>query len=144
MVHQQPVRFLKSLAKYVLVAVLCIIVLSMFFGSLHLIVLFFEKLLSPDPYYLLINIEDLYALFTMLLIILVGYELFKSLLLVLYHDSIPIRSILKITAIAISNEIITLEMHSVSFQQMAGIALLMLSTGVAFYLFNKDKLNTDE
>lgn len=144
MLYQQPIRFLKTIAKYVLLAVLCMIVLSMFFGSLHLMVMFFEKLLSPDPYYLVINIEDLYALFTIMLIILVGYELFKSLLLVIHHDSIPVRSILKITAIAISNEIITLEMHKVSFQQMAGIALLMLSTGLAFYMFNKDNVHKDD
>jgi uncharacterized membrane protein (DUF373 family) len=142
--YQQPIRFLKVVAKYVLLAVLCMIVLSMLFGSLHLIVMFFQKLFSPDPYYLLINIEDLYALFTVMLIILVGYELFKSLLLVVHHDSIPVRSILKITAIAIANEIITLEMHKVNFQQMAGIALLMLSTGVAFYMFNKDNIQQDE
>ncbi|MBN8665183.1 MAG: phosphate-starvation-inducible PsiE family protein [Chitinophagales bacterium] len=135
---------MKSVAKYVLFAVLCMIVLSMVLGTLHLIVMFVQKLLSPDPYYLVISIEDLYVLFTIMLIIFVGYELFKSLLLVIHHDSIPVRSILKITAIAICNEIITLEMHKVSFQQMAGIALLIVSTGAAFYMFNKDNLHQDE
>lgn len=54
---------------------------------------------SADPYYFLIKVDDLHLLFSLLLVMLVGHELFKSITLLLNHNNIPIKSILKIAIV---------------------------------------------
>jgi uncharacterized membrane protein (DUF373 family) len=97
-------------------------------------------MLSADPYYLIINVEDLYLLFSILLIIVVGYELLKSMLLIFHHDSIPVKSIVKIAAIATANKIITLNLKDDTFQHMAGVGILLIAASVAFFFFNQEKI----
>lgn len=143
MEQNQPFKAMKGLTKFILIALMAMLVLGMTLGTIHLMTVFFEKMISPDPYYLLINVEDLYLLFSVLLIIAVGYELFKSLLLIYHHDSIPVKSILKIAAIAMANKIITLNIKEASFEHMLGLATLIISVGVAFFFYNREKETND-
>jgi len=144
MVDKQPLKFFKKLAQYILIAMVSLLVISMFLGPLHLLTLFYEAIISPNPYYGLINVEDMYALFSVILIIVVAYELVKSILLIIHHDSIPVKSILKIAAIAIANKIITLNVKQASFDHEAGIGIILLAVGIAFYFFNQEKTKDNE
>jgi len=71
----------------------------MFLGTGHIILLFYQSMASADPYYFLIKVDDLHLLFSLLLVMLVGHELFKSITLLLNHNNIPIKSILKIAIV---------------------------------------------
>jgi len=137
--YKNYIGFLKKSASYIIIALLSMLVLGMFLGTLHLVILFVERMISPEPYYFVVNIEELYAFFSVILIIVVGYELFKSISIILQHDYIPVKSILKISAIAISNKIITLNIHTYTFQQLIGICIIMLSIGATFFFFNMEK-----
>jgi uncharacterized membrane protein (DUF373 family) len=139
MEKNQPFKAMKGITKIILIALMAMLVLGMALGTLHLMTVFFEKMVSPDPYYFLINVEDLYTLFSVLLIIAVGYELFKSLLLIFHHDSIPVKSILKIAAIAMANKIITLNIKEASFEHMMGLGVLIVAVGIAFFFYSKEK-----
>jgi uncharacterized membrane protein (DUF373 family) len=110
----------------------------MFFGTLDLFVLFYQKLSSPTPYYYLINVEELYSVFSVLLIIVVGYELFKSMILILTNDKIPVKSILKIASIALANKVITLNIKTIDFNQMIGLSTLIVSVGLSFFFYTRE------
>lgn len=71
----------------------------MFLGTGHIILLFYQSMASADPFYFLIKVDDLHLLFSLLLVMLVGHELFKSITLLLNHNNIPIKSILKIAIV---------------------------------------------
>lgn len=71
----------------------------MFLGTGHIILLYYQSMASADPYYFLIKVDDLHLLFSLLLVMLVGHELFKSITLLLNHNNIPIKSILKIAIV---------------------------------------------
>ena len=137
--YKNYIAFLKKSSSYIIIALLTMLVLGMFLGTLHLAILLVERMISPEPYYFVVNIEELYAFFSVILIIVVGYELFKSISIILQYDYIPVKSILKISAIAISNKIITLNINSYTFQQVIGICIIMLSVGIAFFFFNTEK-----
>jgi len=110
----------------------------MFLGTGHIIVLFYKLISSPDPYYFLINVEDLHVVFSLLLIMLVGHELFKSITLLLNHENIPVKSILKIAAIAIANKIITLDLEHLNVNMLLGLSAILISIGITFYFFSKE------
>lgn len=128
----------KQVSKIIILTLMFILIAGMALATIRLIILFTNLVISPDPVPFLINIDDLYIVFTWLLIIVVGYELFKSLTLLHKHDKIPVKSILKIAAIAIANKVITTNIKTLDMQAMIGVSVLIASVGLTFFFFSKD------
>ena len=132
-------NIMKRFSRLIILALMLILILSMLLGTADLFILFTKQIFSADPYTFLINVKDLYLIFSVLLIIIVGYELFKSMYLILENEKIPVKSILKVAIIALSNKVITLDLKEVEFMELFGVAALIISLGLAYFFFNKDK-----
>jgi uncharacterized membrane protein (DUF373 family) len=128
----------KHISKIIILILMLVLIAGMTLATIRLIILFVNLVISPDPVPYLINLDDMYTVFTWLLIIVVGYELFKSLTLLLKHDQIPVKSILKIAAIAIANKVITTNIKTIDMQAMIGVSVLIASVGLTFFFFSKD------
>ena len=75
---------------------------------------------------------------TQYMIIIVGYELFKSLYIILQSNQMPVKSITKVAAIAMANKVITLNLKEIEPIELFGISTLIISIGVSYFLFQKD------
>ncbi|MEI8060260.1 MAG: phosphate-starvation-inducible PsiE family protein [Ferruginibacter sp.] len=82
----------------------------------------------------LINGHKLYALFSLLLIIAIGYVLIKSMFNILNNNQVPVILILKIAIISISNKVIMLNLKEMTMQTMIGIAVIIASLSITFFL----------
>lgn len=133
---------LKKAASLLLYVMLLVVLVSMTLGSFHLISILYQKIVSPDPYVGLLNILDLMDIFAMLLTIGVGYELFKSISILIKSDIIPAGPIVKIGAIAIANKIITLDIKNVDHYKMIALGTLILCLALGYYFFNKSDNET--
>ena len=133
---------LKKAASLLLYVMLLVVLVSMTLGSFHLISLLYQKIVSPDPYVGLLNILDLMDIFAMLLTIGVGYELFKSISILIKSDIIPAGPIVKIGAIAVANKIITLDIKNVDHYKMIALGILILCLALGYYFFNKSDNET--
>jgi uncharacterized membrane protein (DUF373 family) len=132
-------HLLKKIARYTILTLAIVLVISMILGTADLIVEdLVLKIIASDPYPILIKTEDLYSIFSMVLIIIVGYELFKSLYIIMYSNQMPVKSIFKVAAMAMANKVITLNLKEVSPIELFGIAALILGIGLAYYFFHKD------
>lgn len=129
---------MKYISKYIILSLMLVLILSMVLSTVDLYILFYKKVVDPQPYPFLIEVHELYSIFSVLLIIVVGYELFKSMNLLLGSDMIPVKSILKIATIALTNKIITLNLKEIEVNQLFGIAGLILCIGLAYFFFHKD------
>jgi uncharacterized membrane protein (DUF373 family) len=129
---------MKYISRYIIIALMLILVLSMVLGTVDLFISFFNKVIDPKPYPFLIDVHEMYSIFSVLLIIVVGYELFKSMYLILGNDMIPVKSILKIATIALANKIITLNLKEIEVNQLFGVAALIACIGLAYFFFHKD------
>jgi len=136
-VEQKILKVLKNIAKIIFITLMITLVLTMLLGTVDLIIQVIMTAISPNPYYMLINVEDLYAIFSTILIIIVGYEMFKSMTLILHHDKIPVKSILQIAMIALANKVITLNLKTIHLDIMLGIGVIIAALGIAFFAFNK-------
>lgn len=122
-----------SLVKKTILRVLIgILILALILGSIHLVYLFYEHLISPP--YLLIDITTLFEIFNLILIIVIGYELIGSLLLILNSDTIPVIPIIQIAIIAVANKIITLDIKSAESGIIIGMAILLFALGMLYFL----------
>lgn len=134
---------LKWVSRCIIMCLMLVLVLSMLLGTADLFIIFIKNISTPDPYAFLINVEDLYKIFSVLLIIVVGYELLKSMQLILSSDKIPVRSILKIASIALANKIITLNLKEVEMSEMLGLAALIIAMSAAFFFYSKEAEATE-
>lgn len=128
--------------KYLIKTLVIIMTVSILLGMVNLIYLLFYKITSPPVVYML-DVNDLYGMFKLSLIILVGYELVKSLLIIINSHSIPSKTILNIAIIAVANKIITLDISHTEYTTVLALAALAIALGVSNY-FLKNDLNENE
>jgi|SRR5450830_1205514 uncharacterized membrane protein (DUF373 family) len=127
----------ERVAKWPMYIVIVIILASMFFGAADLFIQFGTELISPDPYPFVLHVSELLGIFSLSLIIVVGYELIKSIILVVKSDLIPVDAITKIAAIAVLNKMITADYGAVDAYKIAAMALILLSIGAAYHFFRR-------
>ena len=80
------------------------------------------------------------------MIIAIGYELIKSLLLIISSDTVPTIPIIQIAIIAVSNKIITLDINQTDETTLIGLALLIAALGLAYFLmkYRKESLHESQ
>ena len=127
----------ERVAKWPMYIVIVIILASMFFGAADLFIQFGTELISPDPYPFVLHVSELLGIFSLSLIIVVGYELIKSIILVVKSDLIPVDAITKIAAIAVLNKMITADYGAVDAYKIAAMALILLSISAAYHFFRR-------
>ena len=120
----------------VLKLMVVIMTLALILGGINLCYELVKSLIYP-PFPGMLSVTELYSVFKLVLIIVVGYELIKSILIILESDTIPARTILSIALIAIANKVITLDISHVDPIILFGLASLVLCFGAAVFLISK-------
>ncbi|MFV8344707.1 MULTISPECIES: phosphate-starvation-inducible PsiE family protein [Flavobacterium] len=125
-------RIIIAINKNIIRVLVGIMTLILILGTLHLIYLEFKKITAPP--YLLIDVSTLFEVFNLILIIAIGYELIKALLLIISSDTIPTVPIIEISIIAISTKIITLDIQQTNSNIIISLALLIAALGLTYFL----------
>lgn len=118
-----------------------IMVIALIFGLINLGVTFYQSIALP-PNTGMLDLQELYKIFKLVLIIVVGYELTKSILIIIESDEIPAKTILSIAIIALANKIITLDLAHTGFETLLGLAAMVISLGASIFLLNGGKMET--
>ena len=109
-----------------------IITLILILSTVNLVYIEFKKITSPP--YLLVEVSTLFEVFNLILIIALGYELKKELLLIISTPIIPTIPIIEISIIAISTKIITLDIQQTNSNVIISLALLIAALGLTYFL----------
>ena len=120
---------------------IAIMTLSLVLGTLNLIYMELNKIILHP--YLLVDVSTLFEVFNLILIIAIGYELVRSLILIISSDTIPAIPILQIAIIAVSNKIITLDIKQTNVYTVIGLAALIASLGLAYFLMKYSHRNNN-
>jgi uncharacterized membrane protein (DUF373 family) len=130
-------HYFEKIAKLPVYGVMVIILVSMFFGAADLFIKVGTDLFTPSPNTFVLNVSELLDIFSLSLIIVIGYELSKSIILIVKSNLIPVDAITKIAAIAVLNKMITADYSAVDAYKIAATALVLLSIGATHYFFSK-------
>jgi uncharacterized membrane protein (DUF373 family) len=125
-------RIIIVINKNIIRVLIAVMTLMLILGTLHVIYLEFKKITAPP--YLLIDVFALLEVFNLILVIAVGYELIKALLLIISSNTIPTVQIIEISIIAISTKIITLDVKQTNSNVIISLALLIAALGLAYFL----------
>lgn len=121
-----------AINKNIIRVLIAIMTLMLILGTVQLIYLEYKKITAPP--YLLIDVSSLLEVFNLILIIAVGYELIKALLLIISSNTIPTVQIIEISIIAISTKIITLDVKQTDSNVIISLALLIAALGLTYFL----------
>lgn len=128
---------LKKVAGLVLHLMALLVVLVMISGSAHVVWVIAAQVLNGEPAVGLVNVEELLAVFSLFLNIMIGYELFKSITIILKSDVIPVTQIIMIAGIAIANKIITLDFKSTDPVKVFALGAAIVCLGAGHYLYSR-------
>jgi uncharacterized membrane protein (DUF373 family) len=129
---EQFSRIIIGINKNIIRILISIMTLMLILGTIQLIFLEFKKITNSP--YLLIEVSTLVEVFNLILIIAVGYELIKALLLIISSNTIPTVPIIEISIIAISTKIITLDIKQTNSNVIISFALLIAALGLSYFL----------
>jgi uncharacterized membrane protein (DUF373 family) len=97
---------------------------------------------------LLLEIKELLEIFGLFLLVLIGIELLDSIKTYITENVIHVEVVLIVAMIAIARKVIILDIDKYSSMTFIGIASLILSLSIAYYLIKKvhgnGKLKTSE
>lgn len=121
-----------------------IMTLSLILSTANFIYLEVEKI-TQHPL-LLVDVTTLFEVFNLILVIAIGYELIRSLILIISSDIIPTIPIIQIAIIAVANKIITLDIKQANGHMLIGLALVIAALGLTHFLlkFHKTAKNDSE
>lgn len=129
---EQFSRIIIGINKNIIRILISIMTIMLILGTIQLIFLEFKKITNSP--YLLIEVSTLVEVFNLILIIAVGYELIKALLLIISSNTIPTVPIIEISIIAISTKIITLDIKQTNSNVIISFALLIAALGLSYFL----------
>ncbi len=124
-----------SIGKIAVYFVIASILSVMVFGTYDLLRILVDDLINPDPYYYAISVSRALQLFSYALTLVVGYELLKTVKLMLTSSYIPVGDIAKIAGIALLNHFITLDYHHVDPALLASMCFLLLVLFIGIVAF---------
>jgi len=129
---------LDKLKKFERVIIYILIVMMVFVVAVSTIRLgtkIVEEMMNPPVF--MLNIDQLFVVFGFFLMILIGLELLESLRAYITEEQIHVEVIFTIALIAVARKVITLDMTKLSPHFLLGLAAVLLSLAVGYYLIKK-------
>ncbi len=127
-----------------LINVLVLVMTIALILSLVQLIFYISRVVIEPPYPFMLDVNELFEVFKLCLIIAVGYELIKSLLIIVGSEVIPVVPIVKIALIAIANKIITLDLHTTEALTIVGMALLVMALALCLFFLSPKPEAADE
>lgn len=104
-------------------------------------VAFLLFLKTQDPYLLITDMDEVLRVFGSFLVVLIAIEIFLNIILYLKKDMSHLKLVIATALMAIARKVIILDYSEVRDWHMVGMALLIVSLGLAYWLINQVHLN---
>lgn len=124
-------RFEKLITRILLVMMSVVVVLA----TIELGWILVKDVLTPPV--LLLEIDELFELFGLFLIVLIGMELLHSVRVYLTHREVHLRAVFAVALIAIARKIIILDPVKIDQFSLLGIAAVILALTIGYFIVQR-------
>ncbi len=93
--------------------------------------------LLMEPPFMLLDINDIFAIFGAFMAVLIAIEIFINIRLYLGSDTLPVKLVIATALMAIARKVIILDLDKISPQYITAIALVVLALGITYWLIGK-------
>ncbi|MCO4795595.1 MAG: phosphate-starvation-inducible PsiE family protein [Bacteriovoracaceae bacterium] len=106
-----------------------------FLGVIDVFYILYNKLMSPPKY--LLEISDIFATFSGFMAVLIAIEVYANIIIYLKENLIHVRIVMATALMAIARKVIVLDFSVLDPNYLIGIGVVMLSSGVVYWLTYK-------
>ena len=91
----------------------------------------FEELMAPPL--LMLDVDQLFKVFGMFLMILLGLELLESLRAYIEEEQVHVEVIVTVALIAVGRKVVTMDLYKLSELKLIGVALQVISLAASYF-----------
>ncbi len=129
------VRFCNRLIRHGVRAMSILMVLIILFAIVDAVFTTYQKLLTPPAY--ILEVSDLLAVFSAVLVVLIAIEIYSNITLYLTADVIHVKLVVATALMAVARKVITLDDKSLEPHYFVGYAALGLALGLTYWLLSR-------
>jgi uncharacterized membrane protein (DUF373 family) len=128
-------KVFKYFERFLIWGILIAISIILIFAFIDIVYVISKHLLSAP--FLIIDARGLMNLFSLLLLLLIGLELFETVRAYLKEDIVHVEFIILVAIIAISRKVIIWDFNQYNTEELVSLAVMILALGVAYFLIKK-------
>jgi uncharacterized membrane protein (DUF373 family) len=125
-------NFLKKFERMIITALMVMMVVTISLATIELGWLIIKDIISPPV--ILLEINELLDIFGLFLLVLLGIELVSTLKTYLTENQVHVEVVFAVALIAIGRKVIILDVKELSSLSLMGIAAIIISLSVGYYL----------
>ena len=122
---------LHTFERYVVVALIGMMMLAILVSTIELAVILFRELMKPPVF--LLEIDNLLEIFGFFMMILIALELLESIRAYLTEDALHVEVVFLVAMIAIARKVIILEVRDLEPLRLVGIASIIFALAAGYY-----------
>jgi uncharacterized membrane protein (DUF373 family) len=130
-------KWLKIFEKAIVYALIVMMAMTILFATVDLGWIIIKDMISPPLF--IVNVNELLEIFGMFLLVLIGIELLETIKTYSSESKVHLEVVLMVAMIAIARKVIILDLKEVSSFSLLGLAAIIISLSVGYYLIKRDR-----
>lgn len=130
--ENKAIRHSHTVIKFCVKVMAILMTLLIVWGVFDVIYVMYQKLMSPP--YLLLAINDILAIFSAFLAVLIAIEIFINIVMYLRDDAIHVNLVIATALMAIARKVIVMDFSTIAPAYVWSTAGLVLALGITYWL----------
>jgi len=135
-------KVLDQVRKYIAIALLGLMAIVVVSATLEVAYEIAVNIFEPPGFF--IGVQDLFGVFGLFLMVLIGLELMTSIQMYLDHNSIHAELMLLVAITAITRKIVILDAKNIDPMIMFGIGAIIIALALGYYLVRRSSAEKRE
>jgi uncharacterized membrane protein (DUF373 family) len=135
-------KILDKVRKYIAIALLGLMAIIVVSATLEVAYVIAINMFEPPGFF--IGVQDLFGVFGLFLMVLIGLELMTSIQMYLDHNSIHAELMLLVAITAITRKIVILDARQIDPMIMFGIGAVIIALALGYYLVRRSSAEKRE
>lgn len=130
------IEIIKKFEKIIILALVAMMALVLFLSTLEVAWIIIKDIITPPV--LILDIDELLEIFGLFMLVLIGIELLETMIKTHQSQSVDrVKIVMAVALIAIARKVIILDMKDLSGAVVLGIAAIILSLSIGYYLITR-------
>lgn len=133
--HDPLIRSLHVVIRVCVKLLAFLMVLVILWGVADVCYVLYTRLSTPPV--MLLNVSDIFAVFSAFMVVLIAIEIFINIRLYLGSNTLPIKLVIATALMAIARKVIVLDLANTTSIYVFAIAAVVLALGISYWLVGK-------
>lgn len=130
-------KWLRMFEKVIVYSLIVMMAVTILLATVDLGWIIIKDMMTPPLF--IINVNELLEIFGMFLLVLIGIELLETIKTYSSESKVHLEVVFMVAMIAIARKVIILNLKEISSLSLLGLAAIIISLSVGYYLIKRDR-----